>query len=57
MNKMPAPKGRIMATKAMDIRLVAIVMVIVMGRPIVRPIPWMHMSSQGIQLISLKGIN
>ena len=55
MHKMPGPKVRIMATKSVDIR--AIVMVVVMGRPVVRHMSWMPMSSRFIQLISLKGIS
>ena len=48
-----------MATKAMAIRPVVMVMVMVMvvGRPVVKPMPWMLMSSRGIQLVFLKGIN
>ena len=41
----------------MAIRTVVVVMVMAMGRPVVRPMPWMPMSSRGIQLFSLKGIN
>ena len=34
-----------------------VVMVMVMGRPVAEPMPWMPMSSRGIQLVSLKWIN
>ena len=57
MHKIPGPEIRVMATKAAAIRAVMVVMVIYIGRPIVVPMPWMPMSSRGIQLISLKGIN
>ena len=57
MHKMPGPKVRVMVTKAMAIRAMVMVMVMVMGRPVVEPMPWMPMSSRGIQLVSLKGIN
>ena len=46
-----------MATKAMVIRAMVLVMVMVVGRPMVKPMPWMPMSRRGIQLVSLKGIN
>ena len=46
-----------MATKAMVIRPVVVVIIMVISRPVVEPMPWMPMSSRGIQLISLKGIN
>ena len=48
MHKMLRPKVRVMATKAMAIRSLVIVMVIVVGRPIVRPMLWMAMISRGI---------
>ena len=48
MHKMPGPKVRVKATKVMAITGMAIVMVVVMGRPVVGPIPWMPMSSRGI---------
>ena len=57
MHKMPGPKLRIVVTKAMAIKAVVVVMVVVMGRPIVEPMPWMPISSRGIQLVSLKEIN
>ena len=44
MLKMLRPKVRVIAIKAIAIRAV----VMVMGRPVVRPIPWMPMSSRGI---------
>ena len=53
---MPASKVRVMVTKAMAIRAVIVVLVIIMGRPIVEPMLWIPMSSRGIQLASLKGI-
>ena len=46
-----------MANKAMVIRFVVMVMVVVVGRPVVGPMPWITMNSRGIQLVSLKGIN
>ena len=46
-----------MATKAMAIRAVVMVMVVVMGRPIAEPMPWIPMRSRGIRLVSLKEIN
>ena len=44
-----------MVTKAS--RAMVVLMVVVMGRPIAKPMPWMPMSSRGIRLVSLKGIN
>ena len=51
------PEVRVMVTKAMVIRAVVIVLVVIMGRFMVKPMPWMPMSSRGIRLISLKRIN
>ena len=48
MYKMPETKFRVMFTKAMAIRAVIVVMVMVMGWPMVEPMPWIHMSSRGI---------
>ena len=56
-HRMPGHEVRVVATKAMAIRDIVIVMVMVMGRPMVEPMPWIPMSSRGIQLFSLKGIN
>ena len=57
MPKMLGPEARVLVTKAMAIRAVVIVMVLVIGNPVIGPMPWMPMSSKGIQLISLQGIN
>ena len=57
MHKMPGPEVRAMVTKAVAIRAVVMVMVVVMGRLLVKPMPWMPMSSRSIRLFSLKGIN
>ena len=57
MPKIPWPEARVMATKAMAIRAMFIVMVMIMGRPMVGPMLWLPMSSRGIQLILFKGIN
>ena len=57
MYKMPGPEVRAVVTKAMAIRAVVIVMVMVVGRPMVEPKPWMPLSSRGIWLVSLKQIN
>ena len=57
MHKILGPKVRVMATKAMAIRAMVVVLVMVIGRPVVKPMPWMLKSSRGIQLVSLKGIN
>ena len=54
-HKMLGPKVRVMATKTIAIGAVVMVMVVVMGRSVVKPMPWM--SSRGIRLVSLKGIN
>ena len=43
-HKMLGPEVRIMVTKAMAIRAVVVVMVMVMGRLVVEPMPWMPMS-------------
>ena len=57
MHRMPGPEVRVMVTKAMAIRAVVIVLVMVMGRPMIEPMPWLPMSNMGICLVSLKGIN
>ena len=41
----------------MAIKAMVLAMVDVIGRPLVWPMLWMPMSSRGIQVISLKGIN
>ena len=50
-------KVRVMAIKAVAIRAMVMVIVIVMCRPMVVPMPWMPMSSRGICFVCLKGIN
>ena len=62
MHNMPEPKVSIVATKAMVTKAMAIktmvlVILVVMGSLLVGPMPLMPMSSRGIYLISLKGIN
>ena len=57
MHKMPGPKVRVVANKAVAIRVLVVIIVMVMGRPVVRPTPWIPMSSRSIQIVSLKGIN
>ena len=57
MHKMPGPKVSVMATEAVAIRAMVIVIVVVMSRPMVEPMLWMPMSGRGIRLVSLKGIN
>ena len=52
MYKMPGPE-----VKAVVIRAMVVVMVVVMGRPVIKPMPWMPMSSRGIWLVSFNGIN
>ena len=56
-HKMLRPKVRVMVTKAVAIRAMVVVIFVVVGRPVVEPIPWMPMSSKGIRLVSLKRIN
>ena len=56
-HKMLGPTFRVVITKAVAIRAVVVVMVMVVGRPMVKPMPWMPMSSGGFRLVSLKGIN
>ena len=46
-----------MVTKAMAIRAMVMLMVMVMGRPVVEAMPWIPMSSRVMRLISLKRIN
>ena len=46
-----------MATKAMAIRAIIVAMIRLMGRFVLGPMPWMPMSSRGIQLIPLRGAN
>ena len=55
MHKMPGPEVRVITTKAMAIRAMVVVMVMVMGRPMVEPMPWMPISSRVSNLLSLKG--
>ena len=59
MHKMLGPEVRVTFAKAMATRAMVMVMVIfvVVGRPMVESMPWMSMSSRGIQLVSLKWIN
>ena len=45
-----------MASKAVSFKAMVVVMVVVIGRPMVGPIPWMPISNRGIQLVSLKVI-
>ena len=47
MHKLPGPKVRAVVTKAMS-KAMVVVMVIVVGRLVVEPMPWMPMSSTGI---------
>ena len=46
--KTPGPEVRVVVTKAVAIRVIVMVMVMVMGRPMIKPMPWMPMSSRGI---------
>ena len=48
MHKILGPKVRVVATKAVAIMAMVLVMVIVMGRPIARPMLWMLISSRYI---------
>ena len=43
MHKMLGPKIRVVATNAIAIKVVVMVVVIVMGRPVAKPMPWMPM--------------
>ena len=56
MHKMLGLVVRVMVTKAVAIKAVVMVTVIVVGKPVVKPMPWMPMTSRGIRLISLKRI-
>ena len=49
--KILGPEARVVATKALGIRAMVVIMTVV------GPMPWMPMSSKGVQLISLKVIN
>ena len=55
--KMLGPEVRVVVTKAMAIRLMVVVMVMVMGRPMVKPMLWIPMNNRGMRLVSLKGSN
>ena len=55
--KMLGSNIKIMATKSMAIKVMVVVMVMVIGRPMVWPMPWIPMSSLGIWLVFLKGID
>ena len=43
MRKMPGPEVRVMAFKAKAIRAMVVVMVVVVGRLVVEPMPWIPM--------------
>ena len=45
---MPRPKVRVMATKTMAIMGMVVVMVVVEGRPMAKPMPWMPINSRYI---------
>ena len=53
MPKLLGPKVSVMATKAMAIKAIVVVIDMVMCMPIVRTILWMPMNSRGIRLMSL----
>ena len=57
MPRMPGPKVRVVATKAVATKAIVVATVGVIGKPVVGPMPSIPMSSRGIRLISLKGIN
>ena len=44
----PGPKVRVVATTDMAIRAMVMFMVVVVGEPVVRPMPWMPRGSRGI---------
>ena len=48
MHKIPGPEIRAMATRSMALKDMVMAMFGVMGNLVVRPIPWMPMSSRGI---------
>ena len=50
-------KVRVMDSKAIAIMAMVVVIVFIIDRPMVGPIPWIPVRSRGIRLISLKGIN
>ena len=54
MHKIQGPNARVMATNTVAIRAVVIVTVVVVGRPMVEPMPWIPMSSRGTRFVSLK---
>ena len=57
MPKMLEPRIRVVAAKAVAIKAMVVAIIGVIGRPLVDPMLWMPMSSRGIRLISLWGIN
>ena len=57
MHRILAPEVRVRAIKAMTIRAMVTFMVMIIGKPIVRTMPLIPMSSRGIKLVSLKRIN
>ena len=48
MHRMTWPEVRVVATKAMAIRAMVMFMVLGVGRAMVRPMLWLHVSSRGI---------
>ena len=58
MHKMLGPEVRFVVTKAVAIRAMVVVMFMVVGRPVVEPMPWMPMNSRVIRDLSPSmGIN
>ena len=57
MHKMLGSKIRVVVAKAVAIKAIVMFMVMVVCRPMVKPILWMPMCSRCIRLVSLKGIN
>ena len=53
MAKMLGPKVIVTANKAITIETVVMAILMLVGRPVVGPMPWMPMSNRGILIISL----
>ena len=51
MPKILGPEVRVMVTKVVAIRAMVIFMVVVVGRLMVKPMPWNPMISRGIRLV------
>ena len=55
MLKILGPEVRVIAPKAMAIKAISMAIIRIIGRPVIGPMPWMLMSSNGSKHIPLRG--